>query len=94
MSDVSLSAGGGDEEFGFGEDVDEGDPNIKPKQLPEPAEKNIASRTHDSITLNWEPIGQLLTKLTLQVVAPHPPPQSHPTGHAVQRQEAGVRGGV
>ena len=59
-------AGAMGDDFGFGFGDEEGDPNVPPKDLPVPVEKSLASRTSESISLKWKPIGQAVTKLVLQ----------------------------
>ena len=66
LLDDLAGAMGDDFGFGFGFGDEEGDPNVPPKDLPAPVEKSLASRTSESITLKWKPIGQALTKLVLQ----------------------------
>jgi hypothetical protein len=44
-----------------------GDPNVKPKNVPIPVEANAALRGSDSIVFIFKPIGQVLTKLVIQV---------------------------
>lgn len=63
ISDNMFKMGG--EDFGFGFDEDEGDPNVRPKDVPVP-ESDPTTRSSDSISLTWKPIKQLLTKLVLQ----------------------------
>ena len=68
------------EDFGFGFDASDDDPNVKPKNLPVPVESDPATRTHVSVTLKWTPIYQLLEKLTVQAMPFNPKKQAFADG--------------
>ena len=53
------------DDFGFGFDDEEGDPNIKPVVAKPPEEKEL-ERTSTSCTFTWPPMRQTLTNLYLQ----------------------------